>query len=94
MKPCPVCNRKRRTSSGHCVNCGHACNDIAGTPEQLLQDNDGALLWFHVPTALQSAFLVALAEGRIRFDPATDCFVHPEAIEHGYGEYTMPGEYQ
>lgn len=95
MKPCPICNRRVRRPNGKCAQCGFDRTSIdPGTPEQMLQEQQGAMLRFHVPTALQSAFLVALAAGRIRFDPATDCFVHPEAIEHGYGEYMMPGEYQ
>ncbi len=62
----------------------------------MLRAADGAILAWQIPSAFWCDFECARANGVIRFDVDSDCFVHPDAraLRDDVGEhqgYTMGG---
>src|SRR6267154_3118757 len=54
---------------------------------QQLEANDGAILHWQVSDS--AAFKAAAFDGFIKFDEASDCFVHPRAARVAEGGWTM-----
>lgn len=55
-----------------------------------LAANDGAILGWQLPFHIAAAFSQCVRDGVIRIDDETDCYVHPLAINHGDGLFSMP----